>query len=91
MKVPEAPTMPKMPSGMFDMSRFRALDGFEAKMSRGEALKILNVPSTVSKERVREVHRQLLTRNHPDKGGSHYIATKLNEAKEKLSGAKGAS
>ena len=37
------------------MSRFRALDGFEAKMSRGEALKILNVPSTVSKERVREV------------------------------------
>lgn len=58
---------------------------FGAKMSASEALQILNLKeSTLSKARLKEQHRKLMMANHPDKGGSSYLATKVNEAKEFL-------
>lgn len=62
------------------------LKGFESPMSVREAYRILNVPPIASKARVREAHRQLMLRNHPDNGGSNYVASKVNEAKELICG-----
>eukprot|EP00928_Gymnodinium_smaydae_P091910 TRINITY_DN75673_c0_g1_i1.p3 TRINITY_DN75673_c0_g1~~TRINITY_DN75673_c0_g1_i1.p3 ORF type:complete len:133 (+),score=32.62 TRINITY_DN75673_c0_g1_i1:56-400(+) len=80
---------PKMP----DLGGFRteSLSGFEAPMSRSEARSILNVRQAApSKEAIRDAHRRLLVANHPDKGGSTFLASKINEAKDVLLGRKAA-
>lgn len=58
--------------------------GFEDKMTRREAALILGIRESASVDRVKEAYRKLLPLNHPDKGGSAYIATKINEAKDLL-------
>ncbi|EGV61782.1 mitochondrial import inner membrane translocase subunit TIM14 [Yamadazyma tenuis] len=59
--------------------------GFGQKMSAKEALQILNLKeSTLSQAKLKEQHRRLMLANHPDKGGSAFLATKVNEAKDFL-------
>ena len=53
-------------------------------MSRSEALEILGLGSEVTREDVINAHRRLISRLHPDKGGSSYLAAKLNQAKDYL-------
>ena len=60
--------------------------GFEAKMSRSEAAKILGVRESSTKQQIKEAHRKIMMLNHPDRGGSPFIASKINEASEVLSG-----
>lgn len=58
---------------------------FALKMSAKEALQILSLKeSTLSQAKLKEQHRKLMLANHPDKGGSPYLATKVNEAKDFL-------
>jgi hypothetical protein len=58
--------------------------GFEDTMTRREAALILGVRESSSPARVKDAHRNLLILNHPDTGGSTFLAGKLNEAKELL-------
>lgn len=37
-------------------------------------------------EKIKEAHRRVIVANHPDAGGSHYLASKINEAKDILTG-----
>lgn len=60
--------------------------GFESTMSRREAFHILNLKEGAARADIIKAHRKLMVLNHPDAGGSTYIASKVNEAKEIASG-----
>ena len=63
--------------------------GFLPEMTRREAALILGLREGAQGARIRDAHRRIMIANHPDAGGSSYLATKVNEAKEMLMGGKG--
>ena len=72
-------------TSLFDFSSKRYYEGgFEDKMTRREAALILGVRESANAKRIKAQHKKILILNHPDRGGSTYIATKVNEAKELL-------
>ncbi|KAI9485587.1 MAG: hypothetical protein EXX96DRAFT_545698 [Benjaminiella poitrasii] len=73
-KLPKKPRLSKFYKG-----------GFDAKMNKREASLILGLrESQATRQKIKEAHRRIMLLNHPDRGGSPFLALKINEAKEFL-------
>ena len=72
------------PTWREDLARAEATapKGPDGRMTRAEALEILGLKDGASADDIRRAHRQLMQRMHPDRGGSTYLAAKINEAKD---------
>src|ERR1700719_1285065 len=53
-------------------------------MSVEEAYAILGLSSGANAEAIKEAHRRLMVKLHPNHGGSDYLATKINRARDVL-------
>lgn len=58
--------------------------GFESVMTKREASLILGISPNSNGDKIKQAHKRVMLINHPDRGGSPYIAAKINEAKDIL-------
>lgn len=55
-------------------------------MTRSEALAVLGLDETASEDEITAAHKKLMQSLHPDRGGSEYLASKINQARDLLLG-----
>ncbi|KAJ4951816.1 hypothetical protein NE237_028648 [Protea cynaroides] len=60
--------------------------GFQPTMTKREAALILGIKENETPEKVKEAYKRVMVANHPDAGGSHHLASKINEAKDIMLG-----
>ncbi|KAK3876281.1 hypothetical protein Pcinc_018935 [Petrolisthes cinctipes] len=76
-------SFPKLDSATLANSKYYK-GGFEPKMTKREAALILNISPNANTQRVRAAYKKMMLTNHPDRGGSPFISSKLSEAKDIL-------
>lgn len=54
------------------------------RMSRAEALRVLDLSDGASDQEILDAYRRVMKSAHPDHGGSTYLAAKINEARDVL-------
>jgi hypothetical protein len=53
-------------------------------MTQDQALDILGLDENATRQDIVDAHRKLISRVHPDKGGSDYLASSINQARKVL-------
>lgn len=56
------------------------------EMNSHEALAVLGLEEGATREEIIAAHKKLIQKMHPDRGGSTYLASKINQAKDMLLG-----
>lgn len=73
---------------LFEQIFARYPGGFREKMNQTEALQILGIEGNdilnLTPKMLKARHRKMMILNHPDRGGSPYLAMKINTAKDLL-------
>ncbi len=59
-------------------------DFSDNNMNREQALEILGLDKNASDADIKAAHKELLKKVHPDQGGSKYLASQINRAKDLL-------
>ena len=62
----------------------RAKQSRSGAMSHDEALAVLGLKAGATNEAIKNAHHRLMKDFHPDRGGSDYLAAKINQAKDVL-------
>ena len=56
----------------------------DGKMSASQAYEILDLQADATDDDVKQAHKRLMQKLHPDRGGSSYLAAQINAAKDTL-------
>jgi hypothetical protein len=78
-------------AGRFGASPFESLGGGAARranaaMTREEAYEVLGLRPGATEVEIRAAHRRLMRGAHPDGGGSDWLASRVNQARDVLLG-----
>lgn len=63
---------------------FKARIAPRIRMPASEARALLGISDSATTQEIRDAHRRLITRVHPDAGGSAELATRVNAARDAL-------
>lgn len=76
--------MQKMQRGEFQDFQRQTDSNLDPNMTRAEAFEILGLSESATKKEINTAYHKLIQKNHPDRGGSSYLAKQINKARDVL-------